>query len=280
MWTYFVMGVFEKGQYCGIVQNGGTTGGSMGLPRNWALRPPIHGHVSSKDDKKTWVNPSSWVSLLLPHCSCLPAVSMLALNTVINCARNAEGFWVDCDDCIGVKLKPSHLPFLARQFRCHWPDALALLAMAKLTLIDFASWKMADANSTMPLEVSHPWACLQLGFGRIASHGSQGNMAMTIPKLTGGIWLALHLGRILRWPPAGHHPENWWKIAKHRSFSKIGRAGLDCKTISSTPIPVSEEAATFWSKFRQQVDSDKGTVPARASGAVGKKVTAPKSQNS
>jgi hypothetical protein len=59
--------------------------------------------------------------------------------------------------------------------------------MAKLTLIDFASWKMADANSTMPLEVSHPWACLQLGFGRIASHGSQGNMAMTIPKLTGGI---------------------------------------------------------------------------------------------
>ena len=44
---------------------------------------------------------------------------------------------------------------------------------------------------------------------------------------------------------------------------------LDCKGCGSSPIPVSPQAASIWSKCRQQAERDKNTVPACASGAVG-----------
>ena len=45
---------------------------------------------------------------------------------------------------------------------------------------------------------------------------------------------------------------------------------LDSKGFGSSPIPVAPQAASIWSRFRQQAERDKDTVPACAAGAVGK----------
>ena len=45
---------------------------------------------------------------------------------------------------------------------------------------------------------------------------------------------------------------------------------LDSKGFSSSPIPVTRQAAAMWSKFRHQAERDKGAVPPCAAGAVGK----------
>eukprot|EP00435_Cladocopium_sp_Y103_P022952 s1998_g5.t1 len=45
---------------------------------------------------------------------------------------------------------------------------------------------------------------------------------------------------------------------------------LDCKSFSSVPIPVSDEAARLWSQFKHQAEGDKQIVPPCAAGAVGK----------